>query len=1158
MQIRESDKLRDIKSLRELIPFLRKELDWPIDSDDIEDVTYDFTPEELGIDAAHAVKIREIKQLRPLQGQQPWGVFWVSFEKKKLPIVVLRRILRALVLKKRAQSAASQRAAWQVHDLLFLSAYGESDHRELAIAHFSDADTSPLPTLRVLQWDDEDAPLKLDATLATLKLKLKWDANFGKNHDLWRRSWASAFQLRPGHVICTSKELAEALALCAKRLRNRLKTILRYEDGFGQMRKLQRAFQQGLIHDLDDEAFADMFAQTITYGLFSVAVRRTVPGEGTAFAKDDALHYFTSPFLHDMLGIFLGLKSRKGGIDFDELGVSDVTDLLQDTDTHMEAILAEFGNKTQGEDPVIHFYEHFLAAYNKKLKVQRGVFYTPKPVVSYIVRSVHELLQNEFGLEDGLASTITWGEMIARQNSKPETENSKLVLPPFTDEPGEKRTISPDEMFVQILDPATGTATFLVEVIEVVHKHLQAKWERGGLAVMPKILNLKSKILNWTDYWNAYVPQALLPRLHAYELMMAPYAIAHMKIGLKLRETGYVQKEEIRARIYLTNALEPKVQQLPQIGFEPLADEAKSVNEIKWYKRFTIVIGNPPYSNFGQLNKNPFILGLLEEYKRDLDEKKLNLDDDFIKFIRFSQYLLDRSGTGVFGMITNSTYLDGVTHRQMRASLASSFSLASVFDLHGSSKRQEKNPTGGSDENVFDIQTGVAVSLLTKKNTAFVAAYADLWGSRSQKYAQLDSESHTKTAWTALAPEDPYWFFRPKEMESSSEFQTWPILKDIFQAGGCGIKTERDRVSIHWTAQESREAVEDFRTKSESHLRTKYDLETDSRDWKVANAKADVQANRDDKLFRRVLYRPFDVRHIWYSGQTRGFVGTPGYPTMRHMLDGKNLALLTCRQQAELGFYHVFCTRLLAECCSVSLKTREITSVFPLYVAADETGLKFTSERTPAFSDVFLRSLCAALGLQPQRQHGLPSDLTPEDIFHYVYAVFHSPGYRSRYAEFLKIDFPRLPLTGSLDLFRVLARLGGELTALHLLESPKLDKTRTEFIGNPRTEIEKVGWTPDGGGTVWIDASGKKAETESGSTGFQGVPEAVWNFHIGGYQVCEKWLKDRKGRKLSKDDIAHYHKIIIALGETIRLMKEIDQVIEKHGGWPGAFQAKAS
>jgi hypothetical protein len=1046
----------------------------------------------------------------------------------------MRRILRALAVRKRESANKAERQAWQSSDLLFISAYGEDSDRALTFAHFVESPDLNLAELRVLGWDDDDTPLKLDYVVRTLGEKLRWQEDFATHPKKWRAQWSEAFRIRHGHVIRTSAELALALAVLARRIRARVSKILEMEAGTGEIRTLQRAFRIGLIHDLDDAAFADMFAQTITYGLFSLACRRTHPGAGTAFVKDDLSHYFTSPFLREMLGIFLGIKSRKGKIDFDELGISDVTDLLTSPDTHMEAVLIEFGNKTRGEDPVVHFYEDFLSAYNKQLKVQRGVFYTPQPVVSYIVRSVHELLQTEFGLADGLAATTTWGEMVKKHPG--------MKLPPLTDEPGEKRTVKPGEPFVQILDPATGTATFLVEVIDVIHRHLEAKWKKGGAVAMPSIRNPKSPIRNFADYWNAYVPEHLLPRLHAFELMMAPYAIAHMKIGLKLVETGYQFAADERARIYLTNALEPKVSQLPQLGFEALASEAEEVNEIKWYRRFTVVIGNPPYSNFGQLNKNKFILGLLDDYKRGLDERKLNLDDDFIKFVRFSQQLLDATGIGVLGMITNSTFLDGVNHRKMREILIRSFPVSFFLNLHGNTKRKENPPNGAANDNVFDIMQGVAVSLMVKASnrTKPEIRYYDAWGTREEKYQLLCRSTGCMGGTVTLNPTSDRFFLVAKDFLGADEYEAWPSLKSMFPLHSLGIETSRDDFAVAFDKNTIVDRINKLRSPvSDGAIRDEFGLD-DKRDWNLPDARRRLKKIGDIlPLIQRVQYRPCDERFICYSD---AIVTWPRHEVLDNLIR-KNIALICVRNSREDSISNFYCTKHIADKAVIS--SRDNAAVFPLHrqesSSSESLFARSGTKLSPNLSPDFVSILAKFLG-QPLRGNLLPAGLTPEDIFHYAYAVFHSPGYRSRYAEFLKIDFPRLPLTGNLELFRALARLGGELTALHLLESPKLDRYITDWIGGRNPEVEKISWAKN---TVWVD----KAQT----AGFRGVRESVWNFHIGGYQVCEKWLKDRKGRTLTKDDIAHYHKIVVALSETIRLMAEIDTVIAKHGGWPGAF-----
>ncbi len=409
------ERLARIRRFDQLVAYLRDELGWPIGSDDFEELTFDYTPEELGIDAKNAAKIQEIKRLRPLVPGQPWGIFFVKFEPQRLPVVALRRILGQVVLKRRASANKSERQAWAADDLLFVSNYGEGEERRIAFAHFSKPqDGHDLPTLQVLGWDNLDTPLHLDAVASELTTHLAWPDDEG-NPDAWSERWRAAFKLRHREVITTSKELSECLAELARAIRDRIRTALAIETETGPLTKLMKAFQTALVHDLDGAGFADMYAQTIAYGLLSARI--TDPARRTA--DDFAAHMRTNPFLRELMETFLRVGGRRGkaggpGIDFDELGVSEVVELLDQA--NIEAVVRDFGDRNPQEDPVIHFYEHFLAAYDKKQKVSRGVFYTPRPVVSYIVRSVDELLRSEFGLTDGLADTTTWGEMAKRHN----------------------------------------------------------------------------------------------------------------------------------------------------------------------------------------------------------------------------------------------------------------------------------------------------------------------------------------------------------------------------------------------------------------------------------------------------------------------------------------------------------------------------------------------------------------------------------------------------------------------------------------------------------------------------------------------------------------------------------------------------------------------
>jgi predicted helicase len=825
----------------------------------------------------------------------------------------------------------------------------------------------------------------------------------------------------------------------------------------------------------------------------------------------------TNPFLRDMLQTFLNLSGRKGRIDFDELGIQEVVALLNSPSTHLDAVLRDFGNRTQREDPVIHFYEDFLREYDARKKIQRGVFYTPQPVVSYIVRSVHELLQTEFGLEDGLADTTTWREMAKK--------HADLKIPDG---------VKPEQPFVQILDPATGTATFLVEAIEIIYSTLTEKWKKDRLT--------EAQI---RAAWNDYVPNHLLPRLHGYELMMAPYAIAHMKIGLKLSELNrrpgqpdYSFKFRGRAHIYLTNALEPPSDLAEEPEFEAwapaLAHEARAVNSIKRRQHFTVLIGNPPYA-VKSYNNSPWILALIDDFKRGLNETKINLDDDFIKFLRLAAREIERTGTGVVGMITNNIFLSGVTHRQMRQVLLDRFQTSEFSNLHGDSRYNEVPPPGRLNENVFDIQQGVAISVLLRKpNVQRSTKYGDVWGSYEEKRDVLQRRG--AIAHIAIAPQAPYFFVQPKSEIDTAGYETWPRLCDWMPIYSNGIETHKDSVTLHFSEPELNEAANTLLAHPPARARALLNVGTDGRDWHLSNAIDSLRRmlKRGQKP-TKITYRPFDIRYTLLNHESGGFLVCPRWDVMCHLVTiPGNLALVSARLQARGGEWDsCLVTRFPTE-KKTGDSTRSST-IFPLRVS-DEKFFDAAGEHRSNFSPTLLTKVRERL-----------DDSDPQEVFSYIYALMHSPGYRSRYAEFLKIDFPRLPLTGNLELFRALARLGGELVALHLLESPNLDKPRTEFIGGRNPEVEKISWSKN---TVWID----KAQT----TGFKGVSEAVWNFHIGGYQVCQKWLKDRKGRTLSKDDIAHYHKIVIALAETIRLMAEIDKVIEKHGGWPSAFAATVS
>ena len=913
----------------------------------------------------------------------------------------------------------------------------------------------------------------------------------------------------------TPKELAKKMADLAQLIRDAIAIKLQNAKE-GILFDQYQSFQQVLIRDLTRADFADMYAQTICYGLFAARCNTKTPQD---FSRKTAAYALpkTNPFLRDIF-------DKIAGIDLDESiawAVDILANILKLTD--MEAILRDFGKRTRREDPVVHFYETFLAEYDPKMRQSRGVYYTPEPVVSYIVRSVDYILKEKFGIKEGLAS-------------------KQKVLVPDPQDP----TKNIEAHQVLILDPAVGTGTFLHGVIDHIYESFKNK--KGA--------------------WSTYVSEHLLPRLFGFELLMAPYTVAHMKLGLQLQELGYEFDSDERLKVYLTNTLQEAFQ-IPNVsGFMTrIRDEAEAAKEVKQDRPVMVVLGNPPYS-YESTNTDPWIVNLVRDYYQ-VDGKPLGernpkgLLDDYVKFIRFAQHRISETGYGVVAFITNHGYLDNPTFRGMRQNLMQTFDEIYILDLHGNSKKKEVCPDGSTDQNVFDIQQGVAIGFFIKyQNSQQESAkvyHADLWGVRETyenknlvggKYYLLQENDISLTNWENIKVDPRFYLFQSQDFELSKEQEVFWNIKDIFTDNTPGIVTARDNLTIQSTKEEVWDIVSNFANLDSEVARTKYSLGKDSQDWKIILAQKDIkESNLSKDNISPILYRPFDKRYTYYTGNSSGFHSRTRNHVMRHVVNPENLALISVRQVAEGIFNHV----LISDCIidnRLTLSNKGYALLFPLYLYPTDKPTLFepapTSApggRRPNLDEKFIQEFAQKLNLEfiLDGKGDQTQTFGPEDIFNYIYAVFHSPTYRTRYAEFLKIDFPRIPFTSQTQLFWQLAKLGDELVQIHLMKT-QLD----EIVGFPiegDNIIEKITYTEPTekqNGRVYIN------KTQY----INNVPSEIYNFYIGGYQVCHKWLKDRKDREFTDDDFEHYSQIVAILQRTIELMKNIDQTIENYGGFP--------
>lgn len=902
-----------------------------------------------------------------------------------------------------------------------------------------------------------------------------------------------------GQTITSSRKLAEMMAAKARMIQTVIFNALQdEEDGGGELRSQFEAFQNILMHDMTEKQFSDMYAQTITYGLF--AARLHDPTLKT-FSRMEAAELLpkTNPFLRQLF-------VQIGAINLDtrlQWIVDDLVELFKAC--NVREILEDYGKVTQRNDPIVHFYEDFLAEYDSALRKSRGVWYTPEPVVDFIVRAVDEVLKTEFGLPDGLADTSkTKMKVKVRQYAK----NRKKDF----------REEYVDTHRVQILDPATGTGTFLARVLQEIYSNFE----------------------NMPALWKGYVNKDLLPRIHGFEILMASYAMAHLKLDLVLRETG--AEPDKRFNVFLTNSLEEAHPDTGTLFAQWLSRESEEANRIKQDMPIMCVIGNPPYA-ISSPNKGEWIQNLIKDYKRNLNERKLNLDDDYIKFLRYSEYFIETNGQGIVAMITNNSYLDGVTHREMRKHLLQTFDKIYVYDLHGNSKKKETTPEGDVDQNVFDIQQGVGIIIAIKtgkkkKGQLGRVLHYDAWGKRKQKYKNLLKHSITSEVWNEIAYKAPYYFFIPKDYKAENDYQKGVKVSKLFKNYNTGIQTKKDALAIHFAEVDLRKVVNDFESLPITSLKSKYGVK-DTSGWNVAAAKQDLLQN--EARIIELQFKPFDKRFSLHTGKSSGFIGRPRTSTMKHMLEGENLAFLCGRQNKSGRIDHFFISNLPSE---MKCAERTIQSYhFPLYLYPDtqQLSLDQSVERKSNLDPKIISEISDKLSLRFIPDHELPEageneTFTPLDLLDYIYAVLHSPNYREKYKEFLKIDFPRIPYPENQETFWKLVKLGGELRSLHLMES---------------FELNKSDLTLDGGDNLTVDKIGKKSYDEKNQrvyindeVYFEGVPKLAWEFYIGGYQPAQKWLKDRKGRTLDYNDVKHYMKIIKALIETDRIMQEIDKVKE--------------
>ena len=884
----------------------------------------------------------------------------------------------------------------------------------------------------------------------------------------------------PPDKLGNANTLSRALAVRCHDLRDFLLEELERQEKEhqeGRLYGLYAVFKKEVFQELALKEFADAFAQTLGYGLFLAKLNA---GELTAVTLGNAKRHIPTNFalLRELVNFLDELdQDEYRGIRWLVEEILSIMNALDLTAIHEDLAFTKRQGRqsapTEDErllfakDPYVYFYEDFLKAYDKDTRKGRGVYYTPPPVVNFIVRAVNDILKDTFGIAHGLA----------------------------------------DRKRVTVLDFATGTGTFLLEVLH----HIFEATSEGTR--------------------NLIVKEHVLKNLYGFEYLIAPYTVAHLKLSQFLRDKGYAMQSGERLNIYLTNTLEP-IEPQRNLLLPALSREVEAAQAIK-DKPILVITGNPPY-NVKSRNTGEWITNLLKDAYFKVDGKKLeeknpkNLLDDYVKFIRFAQWKMEQVEEGVVGIITNHSFLNNPTFRGMRQSLMQTFNRIYLLDLHGNSERKEETPEGGKDENVFDIKQGVAVSLLVKKKGLERKVFrADLWGKRKEKYTAVLESEIANVPWQELQPDSPFYLFTPQNKELREQYNKGWKVADIFKVQSTGVKTHRDHFVTDIEEMPLRKRIEAFcdPTISDTEISQKYKL-VSTGNWNLTDKRKALAEDKNRvEAVTSLLYRPFDVIAYFHHDDV---VDRPRSEVMHHMISNQNIGLVTVRQVTAGQFNHVTCSSVPIEMKTCSHDRG--TNLFPLHLypsLGDEKKPKSSlfekddpfegKERIENFSPEFRAFV----------DKHYKNAYSPEEILGYIYAVLHSPTYRQKYLDFLKTDFPCVPFVDDRETFETLSQIGRKLMQAHLLKTIP-DALMVDVIAGD-FKVEKPRHDPQ-----------HERLHINKTQYFSPVPRDVWEFHIGGYQVLDKYLKSRKGRMLSLDEIENIQNVVNVLRFTIDQMGRID------------------